>query len=296
MLSFSLALAVVSAACTTTSGAERSGESITSPRSPGTTTVGGVDGRRAGKIGKFVALCPFSHRSPDDPIVRPGLDGRTAAGAHSHDFYGNTTTDAYSTPASLLATPTTCNLGEDRSSYWTPTLYRGGEPVTAEQVAAYYDTAPGIDPATVSGLPAGLMVVAGNGPSAGVPPARPVGWTCGRVGDLQASPPSCGFRAPLTLQIAFPDCWDGRNLDSPNHRQHLAYSTDGRCPDAQPVPIIRLLLWIRYPVYGDPGDLAFSSGPVETAHADFMNAWTDQGMADFMSLCIRRRVICGEAL
>jgi hypothetical protein len=28
----------------------------------------------------------------------------------------------------------------------------------------------------------------------------------------------------LQLDVIFPDCWDGRHLDSPDHKSHMAYS------------------------------------------------------------------------
>ena len=43
-----------------------------------------------------------------------------------------------------------------------------------------------------------------------------------------------GFR----MQVFFPMCWDGRNLDSPDHHSHVAYPTDyngGDCPSTHPV-------------------------------------------------------------
>jgi len=107
--------------------------------------------------------------------------------------------------------------------------------------------------------------------------------------------PTCALGAPLTMRIDFPDCWNGRDVDSADHRSHVAYSAMGRCPPTHPVPIVRLALSIRYPVYGDPSALSLSSGPLATAHADFMNAWTEQGMHEFVDLCIYRRVICGVA-
>ena len=47
--------------------------------------------RSADHGASFAVRCDFSHRSLDDPIVHFGEPGA----AHSHDFLGNTTTDAY---------------------------------------------------------------------------------------------------------------------------------------------------------------------------------------------------------
>jgi hypothetical protein len=263
---------------------------------------GAVSASSATRIGQFVAQCPFSHRSSADPLVRPhgqahdAADGHHAGPPHSHDFFGNSSTDEHSTIASLEAsTTTTCDLVEDLSSYWAPTLSRGGVAVQPSAFAAYYDSAPGMDPAAVQPMPAGLSMIAGNddrpGAVSGV--AR---WGCGKKRSLASDGvPACGLGAPLTLHIDFPDCWNGRDVDSADHRSHVAYSTQGACPPSHPVPIVRLVLSIRYPIYGDPADLTLSSGTLDTAHADFMDAWTEQGMREFVDLCIYRRVICGVA-
>lgn len=250
------------------------------------------------RVGEFVTECPFSHRSPDDPIVAPhgeahGTDPNQGP-AHSHDFFGNTTTDEHSTTASLLASgSTTCDLSADLSSYWTPTLSRGDTVIEVEQFAAYYDTAPGTDPARVAPIPAGLVMIAGNDPRPDRPAGDHVGWVCGGTRVTSMTVPSCRFRAPLTLRVVFPDCWNGADLDSADHRSHVTYGTGGTCPASHPVAMVRLVLSVRYPVFGDPSDLRLASGPLSTAHADFMNAWTEQGQAELVDLCIRRRVVCG---
>lgn len=256
------------------------------------------------RIGQFVARCPYSHRSLADPIVFPHGDaGHGAhdgsghgAAPHSHDFFGNTTTDEHATTASLLASKTTtCDLAEDLSSYWAPTLSRGGVALEADEFVAYYDSAPGIEPSSVAPIPDGLVMIAGNDTRPDAPKVTAAGWTCGRERSFTVDAPSCLLGAPLTLRVNFPDCWNGRDVDSADHRSHVAYSTDGACPASHPVPIVRLVLRVRYPIYGDPSDLTLSSGPLSTAHADFMNAWTTSGMREFVDLCIHRRVACGVA-
>ena len=60
----------------------------------------------------FFANCRFSHTAPDDPILFPGQPGR----AHPHTFFGNRSTNAASTPATLRAAATTCKPRADRSA------------------------------------------------------------------------------------------------------------------------------------------------------------------------------------
>ena len=47
----------------------------------------------------------------------------------------------------------------------------------------------------------------------------------------------------LRIQVAFPMCWDGVNLDSPDHHSHMAYPTlvdNGRCPESHPKRLLYL--------------------------------------------------------
>jgi hypothetical protein len=64
----------------------------------------------------FFVNCRFSHTSNDDPIVLPGMPGRS----HAHTFFGNRSTDARSTLASLRAAGTTCKPTTDKAAYWVP--------------------------------------------------------------------------------------------------------------------------------------------------------------------------------
>lgn len=53
----------------------------------------------------------------------------------------------------------------------------------------------------------------------------------------------------LRTQVFFPSCWDGKNLDSPDHKSHMAYpslSDSGNCPPTHPkrfVSIFFEILW-----------------------------------------------------
>jgi len=94
---------------------------------------------------------------------------------------------------------------------------------------------------------------------------------------------------------AVPDCWNGTAIDSASHVDHVAYSDDGRCPDRHPVAIPQLLLAIEYPFAGDTDVLSLTSGPLETVHADFWNAWDQDKLETEVALCINRDVVCGVA-
>ena len=97
-----------------------------------------------GRVPQFVVECGWSHTAADDPIVHPGHAGA----AHVHDFFGNTTTAAHSTHASLLAGDTTCGQKLDTAAYWAPAFY-GPRRTRATDCGsvAYYRPGPDVDPA-----------------------------------------------------------------------------------------------------------------------------------------------------
>ena len=218
----------------------------------------------------LVVPCGFSHHSHDDPIVHPRQRGRS----HHHTFFGNRSTNAFSTPASLRAARrTTCGLPADTAAYWAPTLFVGGQAVKPVVLVATYtrETFALVEP-----FPPGLKMIAGDAHARTAQSSRVAFWNCAfEPGGRWSTVPTCsGARRGLQLNVSFPDCWDGKQLDSQNHESHMAYSSRGACPSSHPVEVPSLSLLITYPVAG--GALAQLSSGRFSAHADFINAW-DQG-------------------
>ena len=244
--------------------------------------------RAAGPIGEFVAYCPLSHRLHDDPIVFPGQPHA----AHGHDFFGNITTDANSTAESLLAGGTTCDPVTDRSSYWAPTLYNAvGQEVAIEKATFYYLV--NIDnPASLQPYPVGLKVIAGN-PKATTPEqAEHIKWSClGANNSSTGDFATCPADSKLELLVNYPDCWNGQDLDSANHKSHMAYSAGGACPATHPVAVPALQFKLRYVTSGEAG-MKLSSGAGYTAHADFFNAWETAAQENRLQ-CLRELIKCG---
>jgi hypothetical protein len=245
------------------------------------------------RVAEFLADCPFTHRLPDDPIVFPGLPGAS----HMHSFFGNTTTNAHSTVATLLAGGTNCNPVTDLSSYWVPTLYAGGVAVEPTGTTFYY-LGEGVRDdviARIQPLPLGLRIVAGNA-RATAPDATTISrWSCLHAGHV---PPgkdfvNCPAGTMLESYLDFPQCWNGRDLDSADHKSHMAYPVNGDCPATHPVPLPKLRQVLRYPVTGDPSRFRLSSGAGFTMHADFFNAWPEAEMAQRVRDCIRPIIKCG---
>ena len=78
------------------------------------------------------------------------------------------------------------------------------------------------------------------------------------------------------LQVNFPNCWDGKSLDSADHKRHMAYASGGRCRASHPVAVPRIVLILLYPPV--PAGSLVSSG-MFGAHADFINGWDQAELA-----------------
>jgi hypothetical protein len=240
-----------------------------------------VSARSSDHGASFAVRCDFSHRAPDDPIVHPGHQGM----AHSHDFFGNTSTKYNSTYKSLHAAATTCTRSKDTAAYWMPTVKWNGRVLESNRAVFYY-RAGGKKHTKVLAYPAGLKVV--------TPVNQGVSWRCGRTdnGGGRRTPPSRCASGELGVRIIFPDCSNGK-LDSDNHRSHMTYSRpiDGkvRCPKSHPrsVPVLTMNVTFDIPAR-QRGKVTLSSGGASTIHADFLNAWNQEALAALVKRCINQ--------
>lgn len=235
--------------------------------------------------GNFTVGCGFSHRAPDDPIVLPGQPGSS----HDHSFLGNRTTDAFSTEETLLSGGTTCDRKSDRSAYWVPTLLRNGKPVRPLGAAVYYRRR---TYAPVIPFPLGLRMVAGNASAEAPQGVDRIWWNCQGDAPKLAEAPVCTPRGHLRLHVEFPECWDGERLDS-DDQSHVVYADEGVCPETHSYALPSLMLVVGYPVRGNEM-LSFSSGGLDSAHADAMLAWRDGAQEVLVERCLDERRKCGR--
>ena len=238
----------------------------------------------------FVSACTFSHRAPDDPILFFGVPGAS----HDHSFVGNTGTNASSTLESLLASGTTCHRPGDTAAYWMPTLLDNGQPVMPVRAQIYYRR---VTQRRVEAFPPGFRMIAGNA-KAGSPQARRVTfWSCGALGSVRPASgvPTCwnARRAGLRLHVRFPSCWDGRNLDSPDHQSHVTYPVRGRCPSRFSHALPQITLIYRYPSAGGAG-ITLASGGRHSGHADFFNAWRQEDLQSLVEGCLNALRHCAR--
>jgi hypothetical protein len=70
----------------------------------------------------------------------------------------------------------------------------------------------------------------------------------------------------VRFEIMFGSCWDGKNLDSPDHKSHVAYPDlvmNGNCPDSHPVRLPGLffeVIWETSVFAGKSGKFVVSNG------------------------------------
>jgi hypothetical protein len=238
----------------------------------------------------FIGNCAFSHRNTDDPIVFANTPGAS----HDHSFVGNRTTNAFSTTDSLLGGRTTCRRSAETAAYWMPTLYVDGNPVTPMGATIYYRRK---TLQRVTATPPGFKMIAGDA-KAQAPQGRQITfWNCGVQAGVAPSsaPPACPDTrgSGLRLHVTFPACWNGVSLDSPNHQQHVAYQTRGRCPAGYNVAIAQISIIYRYGITGQHS-FELASGGVYSAHADFFNAWNPNVLRQLVNFCLNGLRHCGR--
>ena len=247
----------------------------------------------------WIVSCNYSHSLSDDPIVFP----RLAGASHLHDFVGGRTTDAFSTRTSLLAGATTCAMPADASGYWVPALYENNVrvlPTATSKDALFYYRRKGAPSGTmVQPFPPGLKIIVGNAratsPQENPQLGRDIIFKCGPGSgvDLPAPPTQCASGI-MVISLRFPNCWDGVNLDSADHRSHMAYPVNSRCPRSHPVVLPRLESFFRYSIGTGPiGTIRLSSGPYYTAHQDFFNAWEPAALQALVTRCLNGNMDCG---
>jgi hypothetical protein len=90
----------------------------------------------------------------------------------------------------------------------------------------------------------------------------------------------------LRAEVYFPSCWDGKNLDTPDHKSHMAYPAigdynGGVCPESHPVALFSIFFEFFYDTGSFP-DLKFAFANADPTaygfHGDFMMGWTDRAL------------------
>lgn len=274
--------------------------------------------------GDFRIECPASKMSNDDPIRFPRQPGKS----HHHTFYGNVSIDAYSDLDKLADTGnSTCRGGiMNRSAYWTASIIdtKTGTPVIPEGSLWYYKSGNMVSTRTIVPMVKGLRMIAGNMYAKNEASATNIGFVCYVNGkavnwvDGAAQPkkagvdpkyiPACPKGAEVVAWVSFPQCWDGKNLDSADHISHMSYgyvydkvTKQNYCPATHPIAMPKIRLNVHYRVKDDEGTKYWraSSDDYEggnagySMHAAFVSGWHEESMRKITDNCIKPSLNCG---
>jgi hypothetical protein len=200
-------------------------------------------------VGSYTWDCgrnEIGHRSIANVVVSNG------AGSvhHVHDYLGNLSVEVGSTVASLAGGGTTCTNGDESSYYW-PVLRtvgrRGGPhdgtvlvPVSLSLTFLGNPRGPVVDmPRLLRGAVGDAHAFTNGGARAAAV------WSCSATPDRRSTRyPICPAGQRVLRVFDFPSCWDGRRVDSTDHRQHLVYpAPGGGCPVSTfAVPRLRIVV------------------------------------------------------
>src|SRR6266404_5177845 len=97
----------------------------------------------------------------------------------------------------------------------------------------------------------------------------------------------------LRMQVLFPSCWDGINVDSPNHMDHMAYPDmvdSGNCPATHPKRLVTIFyeVWLNTGAFtGMEGQIVLSNGDATGfgLHGDFFNGWNRDVLRRAIQTC-----------
>jgi Domain of unknown function (DUF1996)/Carbohydrate binding module (family 6) len=246
------------------------------------------------KVPEFHTDCAVSSQSPDDPIVLPNMPGAS----HLHTFFGAAGMGA-STKASDLATAkTNCSADGDHSAYWVPQLQKNGVPVPIKSFRVYYGNGSVSDFQDIKPFPPGLVMVARDAKLQVATPKSysPQFWCAGSAETGRSADgnwPVCATGGNLIFQLGFKSCWDGKHIDSPDHKSHLGDPVNGKCTGAYPVALPSISLMVNYDSLGGDG-LALSSGLASSMHGDFMMGWTPESIGALVKVCLNEGYKCGD--
>ncbi|MFF8352551.1 DUF1996 domain-containing protein [Streptomyces chartreusis] len=274
--------------------------------------------------GTFATSCGVNDNglfNSDNVIVAPGVSN----GAHHfHDYIGNQSNDAFASDEDLANAETSCVNQGDKSTYYWPVIRlqngsqeqdanspgggiegNAGEIVTPKEVTLNFVGSPR---SKVTEMPRLLRIITGDAKAFinGTANAN-ASWSCTGFEDRQLKDkyPLCPQGSDVVRTFKFQSCWDGTNIDSANHRTHVAFAAaDGSCANgfkAIPQLVQRIVYDVNAPSLQDGGKttplFAVDSFPEQlhkpvTDHGDFINVFDEKLMGEMVD-CINSGRKCG---
>ncbi|XHM68602.1 DUF1996 domain-containing protein [Streptomyces nigra] len=280
--------------------------------------------RKGGSSGSFATSCGVNENglfNSDNVIVAPGVSN----GAHHfHDYIGNQSNTAFASDEDLANADTSCVDKSDKSTYYWPVLRlqngkqeqdankpgggiegNAGEIVQPKEVTLNFVGNP---QSKVTEMPRLLRIITGDAKAFVNGPANAnASWSCTGFEDRQLKDkyPLCPQGSDVVRSFKFQSCWDGQNIDSANHRAHVAFAAaDGSCGNgfkAIPQLVQRIVYDVDAPSLQDGGRttplFAVDSFPEQlhkpvTDHGDFINVFDEKLMSEMVD-CINEGRTCG---
>merc|ERR1711936_781036 len=233
---------------------------------------------------------------------------------HVHRFYGAASDRTMRPEVSYSdlrnAPGNTGNVEENKSLYWNPAIYKvvnqnGNKEYQIVDVwfaSAYYLWRTG----QATAFPNGLKMKASDNEEVARGRAVCDGkFNCERTdaGGCQPYGPSNqqqhGFLplkgcSELEINIKFPTCWDGVNLEAKDGVKHVVYADecDGKehnecfdfdCPASHPVKMPELHLYVRVLDY-EGGAHVFADGS-DVFHSDYFSGWDEEQLQHVLDNC-----------
>ncbi|TFK73295.1 hypothetical protein BDN72DRAFT_736873, partial [Pluteus cervinus] len=266
-----------------------------------------------------------------DPIVSPG-----GVSGHAHSVVGGSNFGPNVNTALLRqSTCTSTPIPQDKSSYWFPPMLTfcasnfricissmrnllDNKKNSNHDLDGLMEASPALivldylfndQPGTTTAFPDDFRMISGDptlrtydGTSSA---QRAVTFLCldfNGVSQTYNSLPPTACPSGIRAQINFPSCWDGKNVDSSDHKSHVAFLSggpdSGTCTDPNyPITLPRLFMEVYWNSntfdgfrsqamnsnqpfvysYGDPTGYGY--------HADFFNGWASGVLQKAVDQC-----------